>query len=35
MTKIHTDDNPSDMLTKVVLVTKLKKCLDLVGMYSS
>lgn len=32
MVKIHTDDNPSDMLTKVVPATKFKKCLDLVGI---
>ena len=32
MVKIHTDDNPSDILTKVVPATKFKKCLDLVGI---
>ncbi|KAH9652997.1 hypothetical protein KPL70_027263 [Citrus sinensis] len=35
MVKIHTDDNPSDLLTKVVLATKFKKCLDLVGIYKT
>lgn len=29
--KIYTDDNLSDILTKVVTIAKFKKCLDLVG----
>ena len=31
--KIHTKDNPVDMLTKPVSVYKFKKCLDLVGVH--
>ena len=30
--KIHTNDNPADMLTKVLTPTKFKNCLDLVGV---
>jgi hypothetical protein len=30
--KIHTDENPSDMLTKPLSNTKFKHCLDLVGV---
>ena len=30
--KIHTDDNPSDMLTKVVIVDKHEFCRSAVGM---
>ncbi|GJR98627.1 retrovirus-related pol polyprotein from transposon TNT 1-94 [Tanacetum coccineum] len=30
--KIHTNDNPADMLTKVLTPTKFKHCLDLVGV---
>nr|GEX33554.1 retrovirus-related Pol polyprotein from transposon TNT 1-94 [Tanacetum cinerariifolium] len=30
--KIHTNDNPVDMLTKVLTPTKFKHCLDLVGV---
>ena len=29
--KIHTDKNPSDMMTKVVSKGKLELCLELVG----
>ena len=32
MVKIHTDINPSDMLTKVVTTAKFKVCLDIVGL---
>ena len=32
--KIGTEDNPADMLTKPLPVTKFKYCLDLVGVYS-
>ncbi|KAH9793265.1 hypothetical protein KPL71_004467 [Citrus sinensis] len=31
MVKIHTDRNPADMLTKVVITTKFKVCLDITG----
>jgi hypothetical protein len=30
--KIHTDENPADMLTKPLPNTKFKHCLDLVGV---
>ena len=30
--KIHTSQNPADMLTKVVTVEKLKNCLAFVGL---
>jgi hypothetical protein len=30
--KIHTDENPADMLTKPLSNTKFKHCLDLVGV---
>lgn len=30
--KIHTDDNPADMLTKSLPIAKLQHCLDLVGV---
>ena len=30
--KIHTSQNPSDMLTKVVVVEKLKNCFAFVGL---
>ena len=33
--KIHTDENPADMLTKVVSREKLKLCVGLVGMNSN
>ena len=33
--KIGTEDNPADMLTKPLPVTKFKYCLDLVGIYST
>ena len=32
MVKVHTKDNPTDMLTKVVTTTKFKSCLDKVGL---
>lgn len=32
MRKIHTDDNPVDMLTKLLSVTKFNYCLYLVGI---
>jgi len=32
--KIHTSENPVDMLTKPLPVTKFEHCLDLVGLYS-
>ena len=32
--KIHTSDNPADMLTKPLPITKFEHCLDLVGLYS-
>ena len=32
--KIAAADNPTDMLTKPVLVSKFKHCLDLVGVLS-
>lgn len=34
MEKVHTDDNPFDMLTKVVSMAKFKKCKDLAGICS-
>jgi len=33
--KIHTSDNPADMLTKPLPITKFEHCLDLVGLYST
>ena len=33
--KIHTDENPADMLTKVVSREKLKLCVGLAGMNSN
>ena len=33
--KIHTSENPADMLTKPLPVTKFEHCLDLVGLYST
>ena len=33
--KIHTDDNPADMLTKSLSNTKFKHCLDLVGIHGA
>ena len=32
MVKIHTYENPADILTKVVLVANFKQSLDLVGL---
>ena len=32
--KIHTSENPADMLTKLLPVTKFEHCLDLVGLYN-
>ncbi|KAH9698871.1 Integrase catalytic domain-containing protein [Citrus sinensis] len=32
MVKVHTDDNPADMLTKVVTTAKFKSCLDKAGL---
>jgi len=32
--KIHTSENPADMLTKPLPVTKFEHCLDLVGLYN-
>jgi len=32
--KIHTSENPADMLTKPLPITKFEHCLDLVGLYS-
>ena len=32
--KIDTSENPADMLTKPLPVTKFKHCLDLVGLYN-
>ena len=34
MVKIHTSNNPADMLTKVVPTTKFKTCLDIAGIFS-
>jgi hypothetical protein len=33
--KIHTSENPADMLTKPLPNTKFRHCLDLVGLYST
>lgn len=33
--KIHTSENPADMLTKSLPNTKFQHCLDLVGLYST
>ena len=33
--KIHTDENPADILSKVVSKEKLKLCVELVGMNSN
>ena len=33
--KIHTSQNPADMLTNPLLNTKFQHCLDLVGLYST
>ena len=32
MSKVHTDENPVDMLTKVVSTTKFKVCLSLASL---
>lgn len=32
LVKTHTDQNPTDMLTKVVPTTKLKLCLNIAGL---
>ena len=32
MQKIHTTDNPADMLTKVVIVVKFQHCLNLINI---
>jgi len=32
--KIHTLDNPADMLSKPLPITKFQHCLDLVGVHS-
>ena len=34
MRKVHTLENPADMLTKPLSVAKFKHCLDLVGVHS-
>jgi len=33
--KVHTSENPADMLTKSLLITKFEHCLDLVGVHST
>jgi hypothetical protein len=33
--KIHTSENPADMLTKPLPNTKFQHCLDLVGLYNT
>ena len=35
MVKVHTDNNPADMLTKVVPIAKFKSCLDKAGLGNS
>ncbi|KAH9648710.1 reverse transcriptase Ty1/copia-type domain-containing protein [Citrus sinensis] len=35
MVKVHTDNNPADMLTKVVPTAKFKSCLDKAGLSNS
>ena len=35
VTKIHTDINPADMLTKAQPTTKFKFCVNLIGLGSS
>ena len=32
--KVHTLENPADMLTKPLLIAKFEHCLDLVGVHS-
>ena len=32
--KVHTSENPADMLTKPLPITKFEHCLDLVGVHS-
>ena len=32
--KVHTSENPADMLTKPLPITKFEHCLNLVGIYS-
>ena len=32
--KVHTSENPADMLTKPLLIAKFEHCLDLVGVHS-
>lgn len=34
MVKIHIDENPTNILTKVVPMAMFKKCLNLAGVYS-
>lgn len=32
MIKVHTNENPTDMLTKVVSIAKFRMCLNLTGL---
>ena len=32
--KVHTSENPADMLTKPLSISKFEYCLDLVGVHS-
>ena len=32
--KVHTSENPTDMLTKPLPIAKFEHCLDLVGVHS-
>ena len=34
MKKVHTFENPADMLTKPLPIAKFEHCLDLVGVHS-
>jgi len=34
MKKVHTSENPTDMLTKPLLIVKFEHCLDLVGVHN-
>lgn len=34
MSKVHTDENPADILTKVVPTAKFSMCLNLAGLSS-
>jgi len=34
LTKVHTDENPADMLTKVLIGSKFQHCKDLLKIFA-